>query len=73
MRKISMHIYGATTPPEIAELCIRVSAECGLIVEFLQSNYEGEIVEWIQTAIVMQAPLRTHRSPFMTPCASTTA
>lgn len=48
------HIYGATTLPEIAELCIRIGAECGLDVEFLQSNYEGEIVEWIQTAIGIQ-------------------
>lgn len=61
-------IYGSTTLAEIAETCIKAGAECGLDVEFLQSNYEGEIVEWIQTAIdecdaiVINAGAFTHTS-----------
>lgn len=61
-------IYGSTTFKEIAETCIRVGAELGLDVEFLQSNYEGEVVEWIQTAInefdaiVINAGAFTHTS-----------
>lgn len=62
------HIYGAATLKEIADACIRVGAEHGLDVEFLQSNYEGEVVEWIQTAIgvhdaiVINAGAFTHTS-----------
>ena len=62
------HIYGSTTLAEIAETCIAAGAKHGLEVEFLQSNYEGEIVEWIQTAIdtcdaiVINAGAFTHTS-----------
>lgn len=61
-------IYGTTRLPDIAEACIRVGAELGLDVEFLQSNYEGEVVEWIQQAIdtrdaiVINAGAFTHTS-----------
>jgi 3-dehydroquinate dehydratase II len=61
-------IYGSTKLTDIAERCIRVGAELGLDVEFLQSNYEGEVVEWIQTAIgacdaiVINAGAFTHTS-----------
>ena len=62
------HIYGSTTLAEVAEICIAAGARQGLEVEFLQSNYEGEIVEWIQTAIdtcdaiVINAGAFTHTS-----------
>jgi len=62
------HIYGSTTLAEIAEACIKAGAVRGIDVEFLQSNYEGEIVEWIQTAIdecdaiVINAGAFTHTS-----------
>lgn len=61
-------IYGSTTLKEIADRCVQVGAERGLDVEFLQSNYEGEVVEWIQTAIgecdaiVINAGAFTHTS-----------
>lgn len=62
------HIYGSTTLKEIAETCVSAGAARGLEVEFLQSNYEGEVVEWIQTAIdefdaiVINAGAFTHTS-----------
>jgi len=61
-------IYGYATLQDIADACIKVGAELGLDVEFLQSNYEGQIVEWIQTAIgtcdaiVINAGAYTHTS-----------
>jgi 3-dehydroquinate dehydratase II len=61
-------IYGCTKLSDIAETCLKVGAELGLEVEFLQSNYEGEVVEWIQTAIgardaiVINAGAFTHTS-----------
>jgi 3-dehydroquinate dehydratase-2 len=61
-------IYGRTTLKEIAESCAQAGSERGLEVEFLQSNYEGEVVEWIQTAInvvdaiVINAGAFTHTS-----------
>ena len=43
------HIYGHTTLKEIESLCR--SSVPGLPVEFRQTNYEGELVEWVQEAI----------------------
>jgi len=61
-------IYGSTTLAHVAERCVALGAEHGLEVEFLQSNYEGAIVEWIQEAInscdaiVINAGAFTHTS-----------
>lgn len=61
-------IYGSTKLSDIAAACMKIGAELGLDVEFLQSNYEGEVVEWIQTAIdtrdaiVINAGAFTHTS-----------
>jgi len=61
-------IYGSTTLAQIAERCVKIGDELGLDVEFLQSNHEGEIVDWIQSAIntcdaiVINAGAYTHTS-----------
>lgn len=61
-------IYGHSTLADISKKCVQVGAEHGLDVEFLQSNYEGEVIEWIQTAIgvsdaiVINAGAFTHTS-----------
>ena len=44
------HIYGTTTLAQIKENCERQAAELGLELAFHQSNHEGEIVDWIQSA-----------------------
>ena len=44
------HIYGTTTLAQIQENCERQAAELGLELAFHQSNHEGEIVDWIQSA-----------------------
>jgi len=62
------HIYGYATLQDISKACLEVGAEHGLDVEFLQSNHEGELVEWIQTAInqhdaiIINAGAFTHTS-----------
>lgn len=61
-------IYGAETLDEISNRCRALGSELGLDVEFYQSNFEGQIVEWIQEAItsakaiVINAAAYTHTS-----------
>ena len=47
-------IYGRDTIESIATTCIEKASKSGHIVDFMQSNYEGEIVEWIQDAIIQK-------------------
>ena len=44
-------IYGATTLPQVEEMCRQEAAAHGLEISFHQSNSEAEIVGWIQGAI----------------------
>ena len=44
------HIYGTTTLAQIRENCERHAAQLGLALSFHQSNHEGQIVDWIQSA-----------------------
>ncbi|KAJ56237.1 3-dehydroquinate dehydratase [Actibacterium mucosum KCTC 23349] len=43
-------IYGTTTLEAIADECSQVGAEFGLQVKMLQSNSEGQLVDWIHDA-----------------------
>lgn len=43
-------IYGHTTLADIEELCQKTAEKCGLSVDFMQSNVEGELVTAIQQA-----------------------
>ena len=60
--------YGSTTFDELKESCINKSKELGLIVEFTQSNIEGELVNLIQDSIkkfdgmIINAAAFTHTS-----------
>ncbi len=47
-------IYGKETLEGIAKDCQEKASKDGHVVKFMQSNYEGEIVEWIQDAIVQK-------------------
>jgi 3-dehydroquinate dehydratase II len=42
------HIYGTATLADIEAMCR--AAVPGLTVDFRQSNFEGELVEWVQEA-----------------------
>jgi 3-dehydroquinate dehydratase-2 len=44
------HIYGSTTLKEIEESCEALAKFLGISVSFHQSNLEGELVNWIQSA-----------------------
>ena len=45
-------IYGKETLEGISKECQEEASKVGHSVKFMQSNYEGEIVEWIQDAII---------------------
>ena len=44
------HIYGAETLADVEAGCRTLAAELGLELRFLQSNPEGQIVDWIHEA-----------------------
>ena len=60
--------YGSVTFNELKENCTKKSKELGLVVEFSQSNVEGEIVNTIQSSrekfdgIIINAAAFTHTS-----------
>lgn len=61
-------IYGHDTLDDIDAMCVRAAQPYGLTVDFRQSNYEGELVGWIQEAmdthvgIIVNAAAYTHTS-----------
>ena len=61
-------IYGRTTLSDIEAQCRERAATLGMEIEFRQSNYEGELVTWIQQArdtadgIIINAGAYTHTS-----------
>lgn len=44
-------IYGAQTLADVEALCRAAADEFGLSIDFRQSNYEGELVTWIQETL----------------------
>jgi 3-dehydroquinate dehydratase-2 len=48
-------IYGRATLADVKALCEKTAKRHGLTVEFRQSNHEGEIVDWINEALVKKA------------------
>ena len=44
------HIYGTTTLSQVRENCEQHANQLGLELSFHQSNHEGELVDWIQSA-----------------------
>lgn len=61
-------IYGRETLDDIEAACGKVADELGLGMRFLQSNHEGQLVDWIQEArekaagIVINPAAFTHYS-----------
>lgn len=43
-------IYGADTLEDIEAMCVEVGRGFGLVVQLMQSNYEGQLVDWIHEA-----------------------
>ena len=61
-------IYGSTTYDELVDLCVGWGRELGLDVEVRQTNHEGDLVDWLNTAadeatpVVLNAAAWTHYS-----------
>jgi 3-dehydroquinate dehydratase II len=61
-------VYGRTTLADIEALVRKRAGELGVQIEFRQTNLEGELVSWIQSAkgafevIVLNAAAYTHTS-----------
>lgn len=61
-------IYGTTTLADIEKMCAEAADRFGLVVEFKQSNHEGELIDWIQEVgkdskgIIINAGGYTHTS-----------
>lgn len=49
------HVYGSQTLTDVQQLCERACAANGLVLDFRQSNHEGELVDWIHEAGRAQA------------------
>ena len=43
-------IYGSATLQDVGDLCRQTGEEVGLVVDFRQSNHEGELITWIHEA-----------------------
>ena len=50
-------IYGFTTYDELASLCEEWGQHLGLDVEVRQTNHEGELLDWLNTAADEQTPV----------------
>ncbi len=62
------HIYGHETLQDTEDMCHDHAKTLGFSIDFRQSNYEGELVTWIQEAlqkvrgIIINAAAYTHTS-----------
>jgi 3-dehydroquinate dehydratase-2 len=68
-------IYGHTTLEELDDLCQTWGAELGWTVRCMQSNFEGQLIEWVQQAahtgykgIVINPGALTHYSLALLDC-----
>ena len=61
-------IYGEQTLDDLEDMCRARGKDLGLEIDFRQSNYEGEIVDWLQDArnaaegVVLNAGALSHYS-----------
>lgn len=61
-------VYGALTLDEIKDRCTAHAGEHGYSIEFLQSNHEGQLIDWLHdahvkaSAVVINPGAYTHTS-----------
>jgi 3-dehydroquinate dehydratase II len=61
-------VYGTATYAELEALCVGAGTELGLDVTVRQSEYEGQLLEWLHgaadagTAVILNAGALTHTS-----------
>jgi 3-dehydroquinate dehydratase-2 len=62
------HIYGHTTLADIETSCRELANQKNCSIEFKQSNHEGQLIDWIQSAqtgyagLIINAAAYTHTS-----------
>lgn len=62
------HLYGHETLADVEQICRDAGEQYGFDIEFRQSNYEGDLVTWIQEArsralgLIINAAAYTHTS-----------
>lgn len=62
------HLYGTDTLADVETRCAAVAQELGVEIGFRQSNWEGQLVDWIQEArgtsdgIIINPAAYTHTS-----------
>ena len=62
------HIYGTTTLADIEKNCRQHAEQKNCRIEFKQSNHEGQLIDWIQSAqsgyagLIINAAAYTHTS-----------
>jgi 3-dehydroquinate dehydratase-2 len=73
-------IYGHTTYHELVEMCVDWGRDLGLDVDVRQTNHEGDLLDWLNTAadelmpVVLNAGAWTHYSfALQDACAQLTA
>ena len=73
-------IYGTSTHGELARMCVEWGHRLDLDVEVLQTNHEGELLDWLnnaadeETPVVLNAAAWTHYSyALLDACAQLTA
>jgi 3-dehydroquinate dehydratase-2 len=61
-------IYGEKTLDDLEDMCRARGKDLGLEIDFRQSNYEGELVDWLQDArhaadgVILNAGALSHYS-----------
>jgi 3-dehydroquinate dehydratase-2 len=50
-------IYGSTTHPELAQICVDTGAELGLEVQVRQTDDEAQMIGWLHEAADVGAPV----------------
>ena len=61
-------IYGRETLADVAQSCSDLAEELGVTIRCLQSNHEGQLIDWIQearaqgSAVILNAGAYTHTS-----------
>lgn len=47
-------VYGTQTLEDVKALCVKTGQAADLVIDFRQSNHEGDLVDWIQEAALKQ-------------------
>ena len=57
-------VYGSTTFAELSDICVRLGAELGMVVEVRQTNEEAELIGWLHEAADARTPVILNPAAF---------